>query len=248
MVNKMRFFLFFLVLFLIISCSDNGVQEAPNIKPTPGKIIVTDCTYKKTIENIKVDISYNLKKNSGSPGDLFFYNKPNPFFNLSTFEYELLDPSKIEISVSDLINNKSKVIASYNDKAGYHTLNFSLSNFSDIQFPILRAYYKINSVLNDSTNMLYLDAEQAGTLSNKNRIYLSTINTNTSGELLIPNNYNIWHNQKFSITTENGSSTGYYEIQPSFHLLLINDISGKTTEYNINLSEIEEKGVVLKAN
>ncbi len=244
----MRFFLFFLVLFLIISCSDNGVQEIPDIKPTPGKIIVTDCTYKKTIENIKVDISYNLKKNTGSIGDLFFYNYPNPFFNLSTFEYELLDPSKIEISVSDLINNKSKVIASYNDKAGFNTLKFSLSNYSDIQFPVLRAYYKIKNVLNDSTNLLYLDATQAGELTNKNRIYLTTINTNDNGELLIPDAYKIWHNQKFPITTENGSSTGYYEIQPSYHLLLINDISGKTTEYNINLSEIEEKGVVLKSN
>ena len=112
---------------------------------------------------------------------------------------------------------------------------------------MLKAYLKFNSEKIDSTNLLHLDATQSNSLINKNTIYLDQLLSDKNGEINIPNYYYVWFNQKFPILTENAKNLGYYEVLPTFHFLLINQSSGKTTEYTINVADIEEKGVILKA-
>ena len=237
--------LLLLSVYLLSSC--DTTDGGQNLKPIPGKVLIADSTGNNPAENIIAEISYNFNKVSETHNDAYFYNTPNPLHEISVFHFEALDPSKVDIILSDLVASKESKIASFLCQAGYHAVSFNINSVENLGFPLLKTYLKFDDKLDDSTNIMYLDITNTQYLSMHNKVTVLSLVSDKNGLIALSDRISLWFKNKIPIYAENGDYSGYYEVLENLSIRLINESKGKISEFNVNYSDIIKTGVVLKA-
>jgi len=235
-----------LTFLICISCGDDSVTGPPVIKASKGKITVFDTKTDSVAVGIRIELYYVLIQKGNSFSSSIFSLAPNPFYDFSTFEYEVLDPVDVEISIAEIISGKSYKIIGLNAPSGYHSQIFNLSNFSEINPGFYRAYYKQKNVAVDSLNLIYCNLEQANLLSQEGIFFMLNKLTDSTGVINLEDLNPNWVGQGITITSETGQKINSLKVSNQIKIYLYDANNVKIREMETDFTTLISDGLLIK--
>ncbi len=95
-------------------------------------LITIDSKSELTDENAKIlkNINLNIPSLENETDIISMKNYPNPASISTNFEYNLIENSKVELKIFDMLGKEVAVLVNKNQEKGIYKVNFDISNFS----------------------------------------------------------------------------------------------------------------------